>query len=1250
MRKKIAAAFITLGLLIPAGASAQSLADLQAQIAALLAQLTALQAQVGNTTPAPVSTPTTTTTSTSGSCEAISNRIVLGIEDDDVNGDVTRLQNFLTLHAGYTGSISGHAGNLTITALKNWQASQGIVSSGTPESTGWGATGPTTRAKIAQICSGTQTPSVSVSPYSAPHVVVNDIQAYTRSDVQTTAKDAVLGVFAVTNNAGAPVRMATLGISPGSGTGISGYRYANVRIRIGSQEFGSHQALIVPGQSTAEVNAYGVGTYVVDGIGAAIFPAGSTTHVTIIADPDGIEGSALAEARNIHFQNTQTNAIVPTEGPQFRYTINFLPQVQGLVTLTPNHPAAQSISTGDLPVLFRLALKDNSAGTNIRGYTVRSIGTAPDSLFKGVSIGIGTFGHITSTGYLPQPVFDGNRTFKVYNSSTWGSSASILAGQTAYLEIRPNFGPDTEATNALLQAHAGKTVGFEVTEISLSTANDNVASGKMLSGAFPYKGPLHTITTSGTSASCTLFAPAKVNVGSQFSISWTAKNAVAMQSGGWLPTSSNAATQAGEFTETASYLPRIQTYTKLVKNAAGVESSCSTSVEVVASGGTVGNTAKVYLSGDIPTAIALGTPQATVARLVFDTSASAPSIPLRNFKLSYQGDLEHVGGNDRFRNCKVYAGGIQLQTTHINPDYTLNDISRVRLFSAILVGRGGAGTIDLRCDVSSNGAPGAFKATLVDINEPEAGTWGQVAMSVDGSGAPANASPIIQVRASNYLAVPDSVPAPSSGTGAVCYPSVVAPGGVVSGKFYGPVSPNPWKEQVSVVDSGAFLEYGTTNTRGTPSVQLLPPIRPVTVTFVAPEDAGNYKIQSGHGGNNQGCAFQVSAGATAASFDFTVAEPSHVLSINKGVVTEAQFNTSADPNRLDTQVSTTIWVSKTAGVAAPVTVTLSGVPAGIVATLGGPAATGGSVAANVFAPSSQGVTCSAARLANGLSCPVSISMRSSSAAVPGTYTITINANGSGVTRTKTFVLQIQASTMLYTLSGPSVSVVKGQSVTVPITVTKTQGDAAPVSVFRYGSNMPVGVSGTHNGTTFSQSSCTPNPTCMVNMTITTTSDTPTGSFNIRGPIGGDINQFYGQDMFQLTVTGSTAVSSGPTTATASTHAIDRRSQVGQTFTYSCPANLAAATIWGTDMYTDDSPICTAAVHKGIITRAAGGTVTIKIEPGQSTYTGSSKNGVGSGGYGSWPGSYSFVTTQASTQTLSQLASALQALLSLLNGR
>lgn len=95
--------------------------------------------------------------------------------------------------------------------------------------------------------------------------------------------------------------------------------------------------------------------------------------------------------------------------------------------------------------------------------------------------------------------------------------------------------------------------------------------------------------------------------------------------------------------------------------------------------------------------------------------------------------------------------------------------------------------------------------------------------------------------------------------------------------------------------------------------------------------------------------------------------------------------------------------------------------------------------------------------------------------------------------------------------------------------------------------------------------------------------------------------------------------------TWNTQADTLRGRNGKRFSYICPANgTASSRLWGSGVYTDDSSICTAAVHAGLITVRNGGTVTIEIRPGQSSYEATLRNGVNSRSYGSWKGSFVFV--------------------------
>lgn len=89
-----------------------------------------------------------------------------------------------------------------------------------------------------------------------------------------------------------------------------------------------------------------------------------------------------------------------------------------------------------------------------------------------------------------------------------------------------------------------------------------------------------------------------------------------------------------------------------------------------------------------------------------------------------------------------------------------------------------------------------------------------------------------------------------------------------------------------------------------------------------------------------------------------------------------------------------------------------------------------------------------------------------------------------------------------------------------------------------------------------------------------------------------------------------------------------RGQNGLKVVYRCPARGTIGTVYGTGVYTDDSRVCSAAVHAGLITLASGGKVTIKILPGRASYLGSARHDVTSNSYGAWTGSYSFVVASS----------------------
>jgi len=103
-------------------------------------------------------------------------------------------------------------------------------------------------------------------------------------------------------------------------------------------------------------------------------------------------------------------------------------------------------------------------------------------------------------------------------------------------------------------------------------------------------------------------------------------------------------------------------------------------------------------------------------------------------------------------------------------------------------------------------------------------------------------------------------------------------------------------------------------------------------------------------------------------------------------------------------------------------------------------------------------------------------------------------------------------------------------------------------------------------------------------------------------------------------TGTTPTSTSITWSTSLAGGTD---PAGAQLSYFCPPNGSPSTVWGTDVYSDDSSVCTAAVHAGAIT-FNGGVVRLVVQAGQTQYVGSERNGVTTSSYGTWGRSFAFV--------------------------
>jgi choice-of-anchor C domain-containing protein len=121
-------------------------------------------------------------------------------------------------------------------------------------------------------------------------------------------------------------------------------------------------------------------------------------------------------------------------------------------------------------------------------------------------------------------------------------------------------------------------------------------------------------------------------------------------------------------------------------------------------------------------------------------------------------------------------------------------------------------------------------------------------------------------------------------------------------------------------------------------------------------------------------------------------------------------------------------------------------------------------------------------------------------------------------------------------------------------------------------------------------------------------------------------------------TGSAAaVAAGTTTVTGTTATVapgnltGYRNKVGSTYEFSV-TGASSGSVWGTDVYTDDSSVARAAVHAGVVRVGETKVVTVTIIAGQGSYSASTRNAVTTSSWGAWSGSYSFAGGSGSSGT------------------
>lgn len=141
-----------------------------------------------------------------------------GVEGEDVR----KLQEFFAKDTTVypEGLITGYYGLLTEKAVQRWQAKEGIVSSGTADTTGFGRIGPKTRAKLNELLARATASSVSQQESQKESPPVED-RVTTISPEQETATSSLDSAEIATSTHVVSPPKPTPNIKSGAGSAIT---------------------------------------------------------------------------------------------------------------------------------------------------------------------------------------------------------------------------------------------------------------------------------------------------------------------------------------------------------------------------------------------------------------------------------------------------------------------------------------------------------------------------------------------------------------------------------------------------------------------------------------------------------------------------------------------------------------------------------------------------------------------------------------------------------------------------------------------------------------------------------------------------------------------------------------------------------------------------------------------------------------------------------------------------------------------
>src|ERR1700722_16495509 len=280
-------------------ANAQTTADLQAQIAALLAQIQQLQTQLGS------SSSSSSTSMTS--CYPFSSDLTVG----STGAAVTALQQIL-INKGYLTAVSaptGYFGSLTQAAVGKWQAANGI----TPDA---GYFGPKSRAFYASSCVGTTTTTTTTTTGGTGTTTVAPATGLSVSLASDNpgAGSLISGTGTGSGAARVPVLAVDLTAGTSGGVTVSAINFTKTGVLSDNAISGAY--LVQNGQVVAQYSSVNQGVISFSGMDLSI-PAGQTEEYQLAINVAGglsagnTTGFALNAATDVTAWDTNNNAITP---------------------------------------------------------------------------------------------------------------------------------------------------------------------------------------------------------------------------------------------------------------------------------------------------------------------------------------------------------------------------------------------------------------------------------------------------------------------------------------------------------------------------------------------------------------------------------------------------------------------------------------------------------------------------------------------------------------------------------------------------------------------------------------------------------------------------------------------------------------------------------------------------------------------------------------------------------------------------